>query len=213
MQIILGSQSPRRRELLSGIIGEEQIRILPPDCDAEPGFDGISDVAGIESQLNHVVDLKLQNVLRQVRTESTASDSCIICADTIVVAEDGSGHSIVLGKPPADDWQSVVRHWFRTYYSEKTHEVWTGCQVATESDSVEFIVKTRVTMVRLDDWLINWYLATGESVGKAGGYGIQGQASMLVNSINGSLSNVIGLPVIELMQRLTDLKVWPADDQ
>ena len=68
-------------------------------------------------------------------------------------------------------------------------------------------VKTKVLFCTLDDWLIDWYVSTDESIGKAGGYGIQGRASMLVEAVNGSFTNVVGLPMMEVTQTLRDFGV------
>ena len=76
-------------------------------------------------------------------------------------------------------------------------------------------MKTAVTFSSIDDWWIDWYLSTQEPIGKAGGYGIQGDAASLVDSIRGSLTNVIGLPMFELTNLLRKFHVIsaPAESQ
>ena len=208
MKIVLGSQSPQRKALLHSIVPAEQLLILPPESDNEPGFEDCRTVASIESQLLNIVRIKRADVLRQLQA-GTQVDSldCVICADTVVVVPGGDSakQQFVLGKPPADNWQDVVREWFAKYYSGMTHEVWTGFSVATASASREMIVKTSVTFCDVDDSWMEWYLSTEEPIGKAGGYGIQEHAAVFVNSISGSLSSVVGLPVFEVGQALREL--------
>ena len=201
MMLILGSQSPRRRELLEGLLPEGMLRIVPPQDADEPGFDGLTSVADIEQQLLHIVELKLQDVHNQLDA-GERQECCILCADTIVVVQDG-GKSVVLGKPPAGEWQPVVREWFRMFYSGTKHEVWSAVMLLSPGGAESLVVKTEVRMPELEDAVIDWYLNTGEPVGKAGGYGIQGQAAVLVEGLTGSLSNVIGLPVLEVRKLLT----------
>lgn len=207
MQIILGSQSPRRRELLSDIIGESRLKVIPPSSDDEPGFTGLSELEEIEERLRLVVQCKARDVVGQIQNFPESEDFCVICADTIVVATDTVGDWAVLGKPPVDNWRSVVRDWFRTHYNGRPHEVWSGVRIETPAGVEEFVVKTQVRMCDLTEDLIDWYISTEESIGKAGGYGIQGRAAVLINGLDGSLSNVIGLPVVEVVNSLQRLGV------
>ena len=208
MKIVLGSQSPQRKALLQSIVPAGRLLILPPESDNEPGFEECRSIASIESQLLKIVEIKRTDVLKQIqrRTHVDPQD-CVICADTVVVVPAGeyAEQQLVLGKPPINQWQEVVRDWFSEYYSGKTHEVWTGFSVATASASREMIVKTSVTFCDVDDSWMEWYLSTKEPIGKAGGYGIQEHAAVFVNSILGSLSSVVGLPVFEVGQALRQL--------
>jgi len=111
----------------------------------------------------------------------------------------------VLGQPPDDpSWPDVVRRWFREHYAGKTHTVATGLCVAQPGRlAVYRVVKSRVTFYDdVDRWL-EWYLATGEPRGKAGGYAVQGAGSVFVSRVEGSLSNVVGLPLREVLEILT----------
>jgi len=119
----------------------------------------------------------------------------------------------VLGKPPNDDtWSSTVRTWFCDYYAGRAHEAAT-CVIVVTADRRECrrIVRTRVTFdaQAVHRWL-EWYLETCESRGKAGGYGIQGAGGVFVSQVEGSLSNVVGLPLGELLEmfRELDLRVF-----
>ena len=209
MQIVLGSQSPRRRELLQTVVPNSQLQVIPPIDPDEPGFDGLTSDEEISSRLSQIVDGKSCDVQNQLAQNPEFSDFCLICADTTVVASTPSGGRIVLGKPPVEDWKSTVKEWFQLYYNERPHEVWTCCRVVTSAQQRDIIVKTVVKMIPLDDWLIDWYLATDEPLGKAGGYAIQGRAALLIDHVDGSLTNVIGLPMAELTSVLREFQVMP----
>ncbi len=188
---------------MSSIVSSDQLEVLPPRSADEPGFDGICTVAEIKEHLRHIVRLKVDDVREQLVAQKRAPEGCcIVCADTIVVATDENDQLVVLGKPPEGSWQETVRDWFRRYYSGKTHEVWTGCQIVTRRHSFDLLVQTGVTMCSLDDDLIDWYVSTEEPLGKAGGYGIQGKAAMLIEAVDCSLTNVIGLPMLEVREAL-----------
>lgn len=204
--IVLASRSPRRRELLESIVGVSQLRVLPPSSDAESGFSDVGDVAGIESRLTEIVRRKRDDVLRQLSCESahSAAESIVVAADTIVIVARSDGRRIVLGQPSEDEWQSEVREWFHRWLSGRRHEVWTGVCVAHGANVQEFIVRSIVRFITVEDDMLNWYLATGESRGKAGGYAIQGHAAVFVDELRGSLTNVIGLPVSEVIEALLE---------
>jgi septum formation protein len=134
----------------------------------------------------------------------------VVAADTEVIVERAGGSLHVLGQPPADDsWAETVRRWFREDYAGKTHLAATalcverlGEKEASRSQRVSRVVTSRVTfMDDVDRWL-DWYLATGEPRGKAGGYALQGAGSIFIAKVEGSLSNVVGLPLAELLEML-----------
>lgn len=207
MKTILGSQSPQRSALLQTVISGELL-IVPPSSDDEPTFDGLDTIESIETQLRRVVDLKFTNVQQQVFAgEHADQDFCLICADTVVVAKSNDGMPIVLGKPPSGDWKPTVRDWFGRYYAGAEHQVWSGFRVGTRNHNHQEIVKTSLTLREIDAQLLEWYLSTNEPVGKAGGYGVQGIAAMFVESIHGSLTNVVGLPMLELTKALRKMGV------
>ncbi len=205
-QFVLGSRSPRRRELLGGIVPEHRIAVRPPVDADEPGFDRLHDWQAIEQRLSEIANVKSRDVLRQITPSETAA---IITADTVIVAESATGELIVLGQPPeTDDWKTTVRHWFQDYLLGRWHTAATAvCVAVPDGSAVERIVKTRVRFDDATDALIEWYLATGEPRGKAGGYAIQGAGSLFVSQVAGSLSNVVGLPIRELRDILEDLGV------
>lgn len=209
--VVLGSRSPQRRELLESIVGSQALQIVPPLSSAEADFHDVRDDAGFERRLLEIVRDKYQDVSRQVATSELFSGvgktnaPFIVVADTIVIAKDDQQHKRVLGQPEPDKWQSEVRHWMRHWLAGRTHEVWTGVIVARENDVREFIVKSSVTFCDVSDAMIEWYVSTNESVGKAGGYAIQANAAAFVTQFTGSLTNIIGLPLMEVIDAMQAL--------
>jgi len=209
--VVLGSRSPQRRELLESIVGSHLLHIVPPLSSAEADFHDVRDDAGFERRLLEIVRDKYQDVSRQVATSELFSGmgktnaSFIVVADTIVIAQNDLQHKRVLGQPEPDKWKSEVRHWMRHWLAGRTHEVWTGVVVTRRNDVREFIVKSSVTFCDVSDAMIEWYLSTNESVGKAGGYAIQANAAAFVSQFTGSLTNIIGLPLMEVIDALQAL--------
>jgi septum formation protein len=152
-------------------------------------------------------------VLQQCADCGSPPSDVVLCADTVIVVQDDAGRLEVLGQPPErDDWADVVADWFRRYYRGRTHWAVTAVNVVRldrAEEQRETIVKTAVTFDEFDDALLEWYLSTGESRGKAGGYALQGGASIFVTRIDGSPSNVVGLPIGETRELLLACG-WPS---
>lgn len=209
---ILGSRSPRRRELLQLLIPQEQILVLPPSSADEAGFDGLDDEGEIARRLREIVQTKRLAVEAQL--DSQQRNAIRLVADTIIVARNADGRPTVLGQPPeSPEWPAIVRDWFQRYYSGRSHAVWTGvCLWNGDRMLADEITSTTVTFRPITPDEIDWYLSTEESLGKAGGYALQGRASLFVEQIQGSLSNVIGLP-LEVVRRFVPLskeaQPWP----
>lgn len=178
MDIILASQSPRRRELLSQM-GLKGFKVTSPEVDEE--IDGNLPPARIVEELS----------LRKASAvaEHADEDDLIIAADTIVVL-DGA----VLGKP-ADEREAFA---MLTALSGNRHHVYTGVTVIQGGRAVTQHEVTAVTFRELEPGEIDHYIATGEPMDKAGAYGIQGLGSLLVSGIDGDYFNVMGLPVYRL---------------
>ena len=212
-RVILGSRSPRRKELLESIVGHDQLVIKPPVTPEEPDFLGLHQETEIEHRLLDIVQLKHSDVCQQTAADVSnevfasvdSSAPFVVVADTIVVAELSREQRLVLGQPGPDRWQDDVRGWLRHRLSNQTHEVWTGVLVSQLDQTSTCIVKSAVTFCEINDELIEWYISTRESLGKAGGYAIQGFAAAFVTQLRGSLTNVIGLPVMETRQALVNL--------
>ncbi len=206
-KIILGSRSPRRKDLLASIVGSDRLLVLPPASPHEAGFSDVTDHSNIASRLTEVVRQKHMDVCEQMQNaqQDWGASTFVVVADTIVIITDSENNPKVLGQPGPDDWQNDVRTWFRHWLSGHTHEVWTGVRISQNLQYREFIVRTRVTFCTVGEQLLEWYISTEESRGKAGGYAIQGYAAAFVTQLHGSLTNVIGLPVIEVLDELITL--------
>jgi septum formation protein len=210
VHVVLGSRSPRRRELLRHIIPAEQIRVCPPLQAEEPGFAGMKTWAEIECRLREIARGKCEDVREQCRRQTVKNypeTTWVLAADTVIVAHP-CDRPIVLGQPPEPDWRDTVRFWFQNYLLGKTHKAATAVCLANMSGRhMERVVVSEVTFSAESANLLEWYLDTEEPRGKAGGYGIQGAGSMFVSKLKGSLSNVIGLPLAEILEMFRDLKV------
>ncbi len=219
--IVVGSRSPRRLDLLSAALPDRDFVVCPPLNADEPDFDDVMTLAGFESRIGEIVAAKLADVLQQLtvndvaaQSQVTADEFAVICADTTVIVTDDAGRPLSLGQPPeGGDWQAVVADWFRRYLAGRTHTVMSAVSVARCCHStgntkvLDLICSTQVTMRSdIDGWL-DWYLATGEPIGKAGGYAIQGAGSVFVTKLDGSYSNVVGLPLEETLTMLRELNV------
>ena len=206
--IILASRSPRRRELLQQLIPAARIDVSPPTSADEAGFENLHDWPSIETRLRDIARAKCRDVQEQCRQRKSGSPAAIIAADTTIAAHDATGRLIVLGQPPDEDWENVVRHWFRAYYAGRTHVALTGvCVADREGQLHERVVKSSVTFrPDVERWL-GWYVATSEPRGKAGGYALQGAGSVFITRVEGSLSNVVGLPLEELQDILAGLRI------
>jgi septum formation protein len=120
----------------------------------------------------------------------------VLGADTAVVVDDE-----IFGKPREDgDAERMLRR-----LSGRAHVVMTGVSLRRGAYELGRVVATRVQFAPLDAGDISWYLASGEGRDKAGAYAIQGLASRFVTSIDGSYSNVVGLPVATVHELLTDI--------
>lgn len=187
MDIILASQSPRRRELLERM-GVRDFRIVTPDIDEHMDRD-------LPPQ-ELVGRISLEKALAV--QEQEGNSPIIIAADT-VVALDGA----VLGKP-ADQLEAFK---MLSTLSGCRHQVYTGVTVLRGEERYTVSEETTVTFRELTSEEIGRYIATGEPMDKAGAYGIQGYGALLVEGIQGDYYNVMGLPVCRLGCLLRQLGV------
>lgn len=202
---ILASRSPRRLELLQQIVHPELIEVRPPASALEEGFDDCGSLDTIRERLAEIAREKAEQA-RLLLNEEEASlherpRTLLISADTTVVVTHHH-RPIVLGQPPDhDEWREIVSDWFIHHYAGQTHSALTAVYVTTpDGRNASQIVETRVTFrADVERWL-NWYLLTGEPRGKAGGYALQGAGSVFIEKVEGSLSNVIGLPLELLLE-------------
>lgn len=200
-RLILGSRSPRRRELLELLISPESIDVRPPRSSEELSFEGLTSWLEIAQRLQRIAREKNDDVLSQL--SSSNDQQLVLTADTTIVATDADGSSRVLGQPPSDDsWRDVVGGWFRDLYAGRSHIAATAVCL-TDRDTgqrLERIVQSHVWVRDDVEPLLNWYLATNEPLGKAGGYALQGLASVFVTRVEGSITNVVGLPLEAVLE-------------
>ncbi|MFO7806009.1 MAG: nucleoside triphosphate pyrophosphatase [Paracoccaceae bacterium] len=175
LRLILGSGSPRRLDLLRQI-GVTPHAVRPPDVN--------EDVAKGEQPRDYVRRIVADKVAAVVAD----ADEVVLCADTTVAL----GRRI-MGKPADADEARA----FLSLLSGRRHRVITGVGVKRGDRVWAKEVTTTVSMKRLTDSEVDWYLATGDWQGKAGAYAIQGPAGVFIPWINGSFTGVVGLPLTE----------------
>lgn len=186
MKLILGSGSPRRKEMLA-VLGVVPDMIEAPDIDEDP-------------QAGELPRPYCRRVAREKALAVKAGpDDLVLCADTTVAM----GRRI-MGKP-TDAAQAAA---FLTALSGRRHRVITAVVLRRGERLWERDVESRVQMKRLSDAELNGYLATGDWRGKAGGYSIQGPAGAFIPWINGSHSAIVGLPLAETAS-LLQAAGWP----
>lgn len=188
-KIILASQSPRRKELLT--LGGYDFEVVVSDCEEV-----------INSVVPHEVVCELSSkkavdVLQKCKDRTDIDELIVIGADT-VVSIDGS----ILGKPEdRDDAARMLRK-----LSGNTHEVYTGVTFAGSKEGKirthTFYECTRVIFYEMSDKEIEDYVCSGDCNDKAGAYGIQSGAARFVKGIEGDYNNVVGLPLSRVYQEL-----------
>jgi len=181
LKLILGSGSPRRLELLAQM-GVTPHAVRPPDIDEDPRKAELP-----RDYVKRIASEKAAAVL-------CADDEVVLCADTTVAL----GRRI-MGKPANAGEAAEFLH----ALSGRRHKVITAVAVKRGAKIWLRDVQTTVSFKRLSDVEVNWYLGSGDWQGKAGGYGIQGPASVFCPWINGSFHAVMGLPLPETAALLT----------
>ncbi|HET9210525.1 MAG TPA: Maf family protein [Thermoanaerobaculia bacterium] len=192
--LVLASASPRRRELLGGLGLRFEVRSADVDETPHPG----------EEPEAYVVRLAREKAAAVARP-----GELVLAADTTVVV-DGE----ILGKPvDADDARRMLRQ-----LAGREHEVLTGIALFEVLSEVLAAARnghpektaaradlSRVRIAPLTDEEIDWYVATGEPMDKAGAYGIQGLGSLFVEAVDGNYTNVVGLPVPAVYRLFAEL--------
>jgi len=185
-QIILASRSPRRKEILEklGLVFE----IDPPEIDETP-----RESENPLSYVQRIAAAKADKVA--LRHEQ----QCVVIAADTTVALDGE----IFGQPrDVDEARRMIQK-----LSKKSHSVHTAVSVRFDGKSANGFDTASVMMREVTPELLEWYLATGESMGKAGAYAVQGQGAALVAEVRGEIDTVIGLPVWLLTERLAKVGV------
>ena len=186
LPLLLASASPRRRELLERV--GVPIEVRAPEIDEEPHRG--------ETPEGYVARLAYTKALAAIRRPG----QWVLAADTTVTIDGG-----ILGK--ANTREEAVGMLRRL--SGETHRVLTAFTVLGARDDVpvhrDGAVMTEVAMIAMDDALIADYVASDEWRGKAGAYAIQGIGAALVREVRGSVTNVVGLPLVEVLEALRNV--------
>jgi len=184
-KIILASNSPRRKELMSMLQVDYEVIVSR--------VEEIIDETLSEEDL--VMDLAFQKAIDIFKTHK---EDIVLGFDTLVYVENE-----ILGKPTsAEDAKRMLK-----LLSGKTHTVVTGCAIITKTISKSFYEKSRVTFYSMTESEIDGYIASKESFDKAGAYAVQGLGSKFVKSIHGDFYTVMGLPVARLYHELKELNL------
>ncbi len=227
MNLILASGSPRRHELLTR--AQLDFTVMSVDIDEtphvnEPPKDYIERMVASKAeaaleQLNKELNKKLND-----RQTDLSESIIILTADTIGVLADGK---TVLVKP--DSREDAYRMWQQM--SDSTHQVWTAVQATQVSltakaanhpnyrlvlqivNQQQITERTDVTFIPLTEEMMENYWDSGEPADKAGGYGIQGLGAAWVSRINGSYTNVVGLPLAQTVALIKNITAISANDR
>ena len=190
LKLVLASGSPRRSELLRAAGIEFTIRVADVDETVLPN----------ELPRDYVVRLSREKA--QAVASEIGDGEIVLGADTTVVVLNE-----IAGKPiDENDARRMLK-----LLSGKWHEVLTGVSLVNDGKVTSDIALTRVKFAKLSEEEIDWYISTGEAMDKAGAYGIQGYASRFVERIEGSYSNVVGLPVQMVYRMIADCGLRIAD--
>lgn len=191
-KIILASNSPRRRELLSGLDVDFTVKVLPDVDESYP-----SDLDAYETA-QYIAHKKAE----AHRSLLEDADTLVLTADTVVIVTADDSKSQILGKPKdADDARRMLR-----LLSGKTHHVVTGVCLTTLDKQRQFSVTTEVTFKDLSDTEIDYYINHYRPFDKAGAYGIQEWIGYVgCTGLKGSYYNVMGLPVQRIYEEMQKL--------
>ncbi|MDX2051597.1 MAG: Maf family protein [Polyangiaceae bacterium] len=197
--LLLGSASPRRRDLLSGL--GLPIRVFPRDID-----ESVRAGEGAMAYLERIVEAKQVAVWNEFSTEPEPPFTAILVADTVVVLDEQ-----ILGKP------TDIAHAFLLLQklAGRTHRVMTRFVLRDRNPlgpKIGHTVTTEVTLANPGETCLRRYAATGEGLDKAGAYAAQGIGAFLVERLVGSYTNVVGLPVSHVVEALVSagwLKDFP----
>lgn len=192
--VYLASQSPRRRQLLEQIGVRYELLLPTPNEDAE----ALEMVLPGETPLSYVkrvTQLKLEAAMQRLKTRNLPKGP-VLCADTTVAL----GREI-LGKP--DSAQDALR--ILKKLSGNTHRVLTAVAIGEGKRRVSNVSISSVTFASMTSAEMKAYVASGEPMGKAGAYGVQGLAAAHISVIKGSYTGIMGLPLFETADLLKQI--------
>ncbi len=184
MRIVLASKSPRRKEILSSLGVDFEIITKETDESSE-----IHDPCELVKELSYRKG-------KAVFDEINDNDTLVISSDTVVALD-----NIILGKPKSkDDAVMMLKS-----MSDKEHTVVSGVTLMYKNKVISDYEITYVKFAKLSDEVIEKYVATGEPMDKAGAYGIQGLASLMIEGIRGCYFNVVGFPIYKFKKMLDEI--------
>lgn len=183
MKIILGSKSPRRKELFA-MLGYD-FTVVVSDVDED-------------SKNPNPKEQVLENARKKgIAIKKLHRDSVIICADTIVVC-----NNKVIGKPKdRNDARAII-----SLLQDNYHYVYTGVVCLYNDERKEFVEGTKVLVTKMTNQEIEEYINTDEPYDKAGGYAVQGLFGKYIERIEGDFYNIVGLPICKLNKILKEIK-------
>ena len=187
-KIVLASRSPRRKDILEKL--NWSFVIDPPDIDESPLKD--------ESPINYVQRISAAKADLVARRHD---QQCIVIAADTTVELNGE----IFGQPrDLDEARLMIQK-----LSGKTHNVHTAISVRHNRETANAVDTASVTMREVSSEMLEWYIGTGESIGKAGAYAVQGHGAAMVADLAGEIDTVIGLPVGLLIGMLGNLGIDP----
>ena len=188
LKIVLASRSPRRKDILEKL--NWSFVIDPPDIDESPLKD--------ESPINYVQRISAAKADLVARRHD---QQCIVIAADTTVELNGE----IFGQPrDLDEARLMIQK-----LSGKTHNVHTAISVRHNRETANAVDTASVTMREVSSEMLEWYIGTGESIGKAGAYAVQGHGAAMVADLAGEIDTVIGLPVGLLIGMLGNLGIDP----
>ena len=194
--IYLASQSPRRAQLLELLGVKFELLIPSADEDAE-SLEAVLRNEAPRAYVQRVTGLKLDAAVVRMKTRGLKT-APVICSDTTVAMG-----RVIYGKPESE--KDAVR--MLTELSDKTHRVLTAVAMQNGKKRVQALSVSQVTFAPMTREQIKAYVASGEPMGKAGAYAIQGKAAAFISRISGSHSGIMGLPMHETATLLRELNL------
>lgn len=192
--VYLASQSPRRQQLLAQLGVAFQL-LLPDDDEDAESLEAVLPGEVPLAYVKRVTQLKLDAALYRL-ARRRLPEAPVLCSDTTVALG-----RVILGKPAdhADAAHMLAQ------LSGETHRVLTAVAVGTRTQRLQSVSASRVTFAPMSSAQIQAYAATGEPMGKAGAYAVQGRAAAHIARISGSYTGIMGLPLLETAQLLRQL--------
>ena len=184
--IYLASQSPRRRQLLEQL-GVRYELLLPDDSEDAEALEAVLKNEAPSAYVKRVTQLKLDAAVARLKRRQL-KPAAILCSDTSVAMG-----RVIYGKPA--DAQDAKR--MLTELSGCSHRVLTAVAVQSGRKRFDALSTSKVTFEAMTSKQISAYVATGEPLGKAGAYAVQGRAALHITRIDGSYSGIMGLPIRE----------------